>query len=239
MSKTPNDDGVWVGRPAIPPPPSGSLVVRRAPSPPPRLDVTPVKAKAPPLQLARASRVPSAQTLAIVAWFVVVLALACLVFGLPRVVGFFGASARLVALASTHNGIRVIAFAALAMLVLFGALWAFEQIIRHNKLFQFGACMITAGIAGGFVAVGGVVLDVDFGSPATGLLWVFSVLLFILGAKAVSESPPEAMGTPPAPRPPSPQKKEDIYGDARPAEADEIHVALGDKSGGFEPMFKD
>jgi hypothetical protein len=173
---------------------------------------------------------------------IVALVLAMIAFGSRNVMRTFEDVAHLVALAFTHDGIRLIAFAGLGLMGLFGAFWSLNELIEREKVYEAGIVLAVAGLAGGFLAVGGLVLGMHFGRPATGILWVGSPFLLIVGVKTMAASPPSKVLPPPPSPPPGrayPRKQVTTYGDARSADDWEIDEALRNKSGGFDPMFKD
>jgi hypothetical protein len=163
----------------------------------------------------------------------IILSLAALAFGFHNVLAILGGIAHLPLLVFTHDGIRIAAFAVLGLISICGAIWSIDQIGRRYTRDDIGFCLVLAGIIGGLVSLGGQLLGVDFGSPATGLVGLCSVLLFIGGCVAFTTGDAASRGRT------YHRKADTIHGDARSADDWEIDEALRDRTGGFGPMFKD
>jgi hypothetical protein len=180
---------------------------------------------------------PSRKALFVMGWFIVALALAVVAFGFRP---FLNGGRLFVLLAHAHDAFRVVAFAGLGFLVLFGLLWLWMELETRYMLHSIGIILTCAGVVGFLMLLGEYVLSVDLGAGTTLILFVGSFILFVGGSNIASENPP-----PPPPPLPSPRgrayhrKEVTIYGDGRSADDWEIDESLRDKSGGFDPMFKD
>lgn len=191
-------------------------------------------------RLYRFSRfLPSRKALAVLTWLVICLGLAFIAFGSRP---FVNGGSVLAALVHAHGTFRVVAFVALGLLVLFGLLWLWGEISSRHMMGDIGIFMSCAGIVGFLLLLGQYVLSIHLlGTGASVLVGVFSFVLFVRGADIMSEYP----SRPPLPAPPPPRRSRyhrkavTTYGDARPADDFEIDESLRDKSGGFDPMFKD
>ena len=184
----------------------------------------------------RASQfLPSRKALFVMGWFIVALALAVVAFGSRP---FLDGGRLFVLLAHAHDAFRVVAFAGLGFLVLFGLLWLWGELEARHMLQAIGIVLTCAGVVGFLMLLGEYVLSVDLGAGATLILFVGSLILFFGGSRIASENPPPP--PPLSPRGRTYHRKEvTTYGDGRSADDWEIDESLRDKSGGFDPMFKD
>ena len=176
--------------------------------------------------------------LAVMAWLIVASALVVIAFGLPHLPrgGWL-----LVSLAHAHDAGRLIAFAGLGMLLLFGVAWLAREICSRHSMEAIGIFLTCAGVAGALVVLGAAVLSIDIAGWVGTILVVGSAALFFGGLHVIRENPPAPPPQPPArPRGRTYDRKDvTTHGDARAADDWEIDEALRNKSGGFDPMFKD
>lgn len=176
--------------------------------------------------------------LAVMAWLIVASALAVIAFGLPHLPrgGWL-----LVSVAHAHDAGRLIAFAGLGMLVLFGFAWLAREICSRHSLEAIGIFLTCAGVAGGLVMLGAAVLSIDIAGWVGTILLFGSAALFFGGLHVIRQNPPAPPPQPAAgPRGRTYDRKDvTTHGDARAADDWEIDEALRTKSGGFDPMFKD
>jgi hypothetical protein len=176
--------------------------------------------------------------LAVMAWVIVAVLLAVIAFGLPHLPrgGWL-----VVSLAHAHDAGRLIAFAGLGVLLLFGANWLWMEIRNRHSMEAIGIFLTCAGIAGALVVLGAAVLSIDIAGWVGTILVVGSAALFFGGLRVIRENPPAPPPQPAAgPRGRDYDRKEvTVHGDARSADDWEIDDALRTKSGGFDPMFKD
>jgi hypothetical protein len=172
------------------------------------------------------------------AWLVVAGVLALIAFGLPHLPrgGWL-----LVSLAHAHDAGRLIAFAGLGMLLLFGAMWLWGEICNRHSAEAIGIFLTCGGVAGFLAVLGAAVLSIDIAGWVATTLVFGSMGLFFGGLRVIRENPPA-----PPPQPAAgprgrdyPRKEVTVHGDARAADDFEIDEALRTKSGGFDPMFKD
>lgn len=232
LKQAKRDTSVWGTRPASPPP--GRT---HAPLPTTGVDVFRNTPAARWLRRSFGLRRPSGKALSIMAWFMVASGLALIAFGFPNLPR---AGSLLVSLGYAWDAARVIAFAGLGLLALFGAIWFWGEITNRHTLEDIGIFMTCAGIAGFLALLGSHILAIHLGDALTLLLWLGSPTLLVGGLNVIPKTRPVAV----APQPPSPgrayhRKAVTIHGDARSADDWEIDEALRDKSGGFDPMFKD
>ncbi|HVH77493.1 MAG TPA: hypothetical protein VM755_21445 [Stellaceae bacterium] len=181
---------------------------------------------------------PSRTAVFVAAWLIVASALAVIAFGLPHVPrgGWL-----VVSLAHAHDAGRLIAFAGLGMLVLFGLAWLAREICSRHSAEAIGIFLTCAGVAGALVMLGAAVLSIDIAGWVGTILLFGSAALFFGGLHVIRQNPPA-----PPPQPAAQHRGRDydrkevtVHGDARSADDWEIDQALRTKSGGFDPMFKD
>lgn len=100
--------------------------------------------------------------------------------------------------------------------------------------------MVTyTGVTGGLLLLGSYIFGVHLGQPPTTFLWLGSPVLIYVGLGLMRPQPEYARPTFSAAPQSYTRKETTVYGDARSANDFEVHESLRDKSGGFDPMFKD
>ena len=188
---------------------------------------------------------PSRKALAVLAWLVGAVVLAVVAFGLRGLTGG-GRVAATLALAHAEDIFRLAAFAGLGLLALFGSIWLWGEIRDRHTLDDVAIFVTCTGVVGVLLLLGAYVLKVDLSMGLRVFLVGGSSVLLFCGLHVIPEY---AFWADPSPSPsPSPAARQDrrydrkavtTHGDARSADDWEIDEALRDKSGGFDPIFKD